>query len=265
MRTQRAIHGRPKSAKVRCLCLAAQHMHRYKRLCNTVYPACDGEPGGGWPLCRLRDISPVNWGDFGHMPAAGLLTSGTTLSVSALRRYHLLQALRPLKVRHSLSSLPSGETGAQRQWGCSASPSLTSMYAPAKNNPWAPQKRKSALSMPRGTTHALYARLCNTVYPACDGEPGGPGGPITLSSPPGGLFPPLFARTKSGASQRTYLHMSARCRRVSAPRNGQSTQAPRTGKAARRDSGGLPAGEGDDLIRQRLMALTPSPGGEVSV
>ncbi len=134
------------------------------------------------PLLLARHLPIRDGASFGCVAESGLLP-WLTSSVSASRRCHL-----PLKGKASfVVAIQSPLRGDRRAApvGLLRIPAQhTSPYAPAKNNPWAPQKRKSALSMPRGTTHALYARLCNTAYPACDGEPGGPGGPITLSSPP---------------------------------------------------------------------------------
>ena len=99
-----------------------------------------------------------------HLPSElGRFWSHVSSGVAA-RRYDLIRqrltALPPSPEGEGLHyrlpvSLPIWGRWTKAGWGLPRIPAPHPFpYAYPKSNPWAPQKRKSALSMPRGTTHA---------------------------------------------------------------------------------------------------------------
>ena len=199
----------------------------------------------GRPLHRKRSPSPASRGGCVATQCSGL-PAGEDLI------HHRLTAAVPLPLEGKActiacqSAFPFGEGGRRPDEVSSASPhSLHPSMPPQRTTHGRPQSAKVRCLCLAAQHKHHRARLCNTVYPACDGEPGGPGGPITLLSPPGGLFSPLFARTKSGASHSTHKHMSPAAggyqrRATGTAKEAARSASPHRGKAARSAS---PAGE----------------------
>ena len=279
MRNLRTTHGRPKSAKVRCLCLAAQHTHFAQGYAIRFTPRVTNNLEEDGPSVAARHLSGAaarpplktahravfralrthqRWGDFGSHASSGV----------ANRRHDLIHhrpaAAVPLPLEGKACSIacpsafPFGEGGRRPDGVCLASPHHTHFRMRTQRAIHGRPKSAKVRCLCLAAQHKHIAQgYALRFAPRVTENLGVRGDRSHFRVPPAG-FSRTFRPDEKSAKHSTHLHTSARRRRVSASRS--ASPAEEKPRAAQAPTGEKPRAA--QAPQRKSRAQRKPPAGE---